>query len=430
MTSNVYDIVVLSSSPPPIASSPHHGMPSPREERVAISPSPALSFSPTRSLKKATAAASFTPSRGAAIPEGVIRGFATVGSLVRSEHFADQPRHDSTEQQLRSRRTSGGDELDNQEVLRKPPKNSGKKRTAVGGEKPKSRSRARKSTEDKQEPTQDTELRVPQATRSPFFDENHPRSPRSLTEADPKLTKSGKPRRPRTKKQDADLGGKEHAPKSQKPRAPRAKAGTSKGKTDREDTPVVSAHFCDGGSNGNVADNGSLNTSSRAQHSTLKNPATIWEIPESPEPRKRAKPRATASPEQSLDLDEAVARRRDWTPPVEAAPLLEYTNSSGKENGEGSLNNSGDFTSLLSAFTYAQPPAQRTTNVVATSTSVAITKRRRVEVSWLNSSHFRTGTLIEIYSSLKSQTTRPNLETLHRKRAKRQRRRLAQLQIL
>lgn len=384
----MYDVVVLSSSPP--AASPLHDAPSRRVAMLASSP---LAFSPPASPLRLAAGASKSNARAAPIPEGAARGFATVGSLIRSEHFTSRLDDDfDAIQQAQSRRTSQ-DITEPPLAAEKPKKRTTKKSTttttataADGSEKPKPKPRARKPKpkSEKEILDSDDELRRPpeRPTKPPFFDDDDATEPLvepAAPAADaPKLTKAGKPRKPRAKKAKAAEDGTESAPKPKKPRVTKAKAGAGKGK--QGDASLVSAHFQD------VADGGegSAARPSVEDHDTQVKPQSIWDVPGSPKPKKKAalKQRQPDPIAEGLELEEAVVRRRDWTPPPGTTIASPFTDSTGKENKTFSQNADGSFTNLLSNFAYAQSPSAQVATKSATAApgAVAATKRRRIEL--------------------------------------------------
>jgi hypothetical protein len=358
-----------------------------------------LAFSPPASPPRPTTGASKTNTRADPIPEGAVRGFATVGSLVRSEHFTSRLDDDfDTIQQAQLRRASQVT-TEPTPTVEKPVKRSTKKVTATttttadGSEKPKPKPRARKPKpkSHKEILDSDDELTCPaqRPTKSPFFDE---KTSEPLVEAAAEaanalqLTKSGKPRKPRVKKQQSEQGEVESAPKPKKPRLTKtkAKAGAGKdGKAKGNDTSLVSAHFPEEADKG---DRSVTRPSVEAQDTHIEYPS-IWEVPESPRPKKKAAPKQRQPDPiaEGLELEEAVVRRRDWTPPPDTTIPSPFTDSAAKENKTLTHDADGTFTSLISNFTYAQSPsAQVTAKSTNTSTDVAAaTKRRRIEVSLL-----------------------------------------------
>jgi hypothetical protein len=342
-----------------------------------------LLFSPLSSPKETAIGASKTNFRAAPIPEGAVRGFATVGSLIRSEHFTSRLDNDLPEiQQAQSRRGSietTEEPTKSTKATKKPPKRPAttKKAAAEGGEKPKAKPRARKPKADKETSAiDDPELPRP-PTRSPLFDLDTPEAPK---EDAPKLTKSGKPRKPRAKKQKDEDGDAEAVAKPKTTRVTKPKV-VKNGKAQREDAPVVSAHF----RNDAAKYEEPITNAAGPRTSEEIQDASIWDVPQSPRPKKKkaAPKRQSLDPvTEDLDLEEAVVRRRDWTPPPETLIPSPYTNSTGKENKVLRQNDDGTFSNMLSNFTYAQSPsAQHVTKEASATTEVmAATKRRRVEL--------------------------------------------------
>ncbi|CAN9224960.1 unnamed protein product [Alternaria alternata] len=344
-----------------------------------------LSLSPPGSPLRPTIDASRNSARAAPIPEGAVRGFATVGSLVRSEHFTSRLDDDfDAIQGAQSRRTLQA-AIESESVVEKPTGRSTKKTATTtateGSEKPKPKPRARKSKpkSDKEILDSDDELRRPpeRPTKSPFFDENTLEPPvEAAVEAAnaPKLTKSGKPRKPRAKKQKPGEEGAESAPKPKKPRVTKAKAGAGK------DASLVSAHFPEEADKGETS---GTRPSIQVQDTHAEYPS-IWEVHESPRLKKKAAPRQRQPDPiaEGLDLEEAVVRRQDWTPPPDTTVPSPFTDSAGKENRTLAQNADGTFTNLLSNFAYAQSPSAQVTakSTNADTEVVAATKRRRIEL--------------------------------------------------
>ncbi|KAF1846193.1 uncharacterized protein K460DRAFT_355904 [Cucurbitaria berberidis CBS 394.84] len=393
MAGNSYEIVILSSSPPAAElyapSSPPNGYPATR--RVAMSPSSHLAFSPPVSPRRRIAGASKTNLRAAPIPDGAVRGFATVNSLIRSEHFANQLYDNLTEgQHAQSRRGSLEAAEGDVPASKKPRGRPTKKSTAGDSDKTKPKPRRRKATADKANTACDPELRLPASTKSPFFAEQDTEpqiEPQNETaEITPGLTKSGKPRKPRAKKQKAESAETAQEPKLKKPRVTKVKAAAKDGKLQRDDASLVSAHFRDNANRGEDQAANELGTlkSVEAQNMDVESTST-WEVPPSPQPKNKApsKKRPSNPMEEALHLEEAVARRRDWTPPPQdTAVITPFTDSVGKENKHSAQDTNGTFTHMLSNFAYAQSPSAPTMVEAAGSItkSMGLTKRRRVEL--------------------------------------------------
>lgn len=365
MAGKEYTIVVLSSSPPvpDVYNSPHYAAPT---RRVAMPPSSPFALSPPSSPRRNPPGALTSGSRAVPIPENATRGFATVSSLVRSEHFAQHIDDDFVEvEQVQSRSVSPEGTCEGTAAVKVPRKNATKNATAI----PKPRARKPKADKevDKDTVSHDPELRLPRTTKSPFFED--PSAQRTLeipTEpaaAAPKLTKSGKPRKPRVKKEKIENGDAE--PKRKKTRVTKPKAAAKAGKAQREVADVVSAHF----------------PTDKDQENADVQGKSIWEVPRSPPTRQKSlsKQRPPDPTVERLDLEEAVTRRRDWTPPRDTVALSPSTNSTGEEEKPMSTDTTkGTFTHLVSNFTYESPTAYATSNV--TKAASGVTKRRRVEL--------------------------------------------------
>ena len=394
MAAKEYTIVVLSSSPPvpapdvDVCSSP----PPPSgsvaaTRRAAMPPSSPFAFSPPSSPRKHLGGALTSGSRAVPIPEKAARGFATVGSLVRSEHFAQQPIEHVTEKQQDQRRTGSRDATEEGGVgvgvgvpARKTTKRAASNAAATDIAKPKPKPRARKTKGDKEaesKNTLDPELRLPRSTRSPFFGntEEAQTVAKDLTVAAadaPKLTKSGKPRKPRAKKADLTSGDTE--PKPRKTRTTKAKAKAAAG---QENAQLGCA---------DVVPNHHVQPSEDGQAGST----SIWEVPQSPSSALGAsnqQPPDSLAPD--LQLGEAVSRRRDWTPPRDTVAPSPSTLSTGKENRPLPA----EFTHLVSNFTYESPTSRTTTTTTTMTTSItpteaavkptSATKRRRAQLAEL-----------------------------------------------
>ncbi|KAF1833846.1 hypothetical protein BDW02DRAFT_630879 [Decorospora gaudefroyi] len=365
MAGHMYEVVVLSSSPP--AASPPQA---PSSRRVAMPPLSPLAFSPPASPLRPTTGASKPNRRVAPIPEGAVRGFATVGSLVRSEHFTSRLDDGSTEsieiQAAQERRGSLDVTEETTVAIKKPQKRAAKKAAADGLEKkpkPKPRARKPKPKSDKEIADSDDELRRPplRPTKSPFFNNEETAEPAIETADAPKLTKSGKPRKPRAKKQKVEDVAAEAAAEPKKTSVAKSKSGKA-GKTGKAQRAPKSVE---------------------AQE-TVTGDASIWDIPQSPCPEKKSAPkqRLPDPVAEGLELEEAVLRRQNWTPPRNTAIPLPMTHATDKENRTLTQNADGTFTTLVSNFAYAQPPSAQITGKAASSTTelMAATKRRRIEL--------------------------------------------------
>ncbi|KAH6055083.1 structure-specific endonuclease subunit SLX4 [Parastagonospora nodorum] len=390
-----YDIVVLSSSPPAhdlyAPSSPLNGSPISPPRRVAMPAAPLPALSPSASPRRNTSGASALGSRKADIPPDAIRGFATVGSLVRSEHFAQHFDDDiAGKDQEQSRKKSPEDVGNIAATKKKPGKRAATTSTADGEAKPKPKPRARKpKAADEEAVIIDPELRLPAAKVSPFFAAEG--APAAIEPSDepvvdvPKLTKAGKPRKPRAKKEN--VGGEEAVPKPKRTRVTKPKAAKAKaGGKSQEEACVESAHFRKSEDTGDETVAGVLATRKSATTENVgSGEASIWDVPQSPKPKKKRAPKKPPPDPviNNLELDEAVSRRRDWTPPRDTAIPSPFTDSVGKENKQIEPDaDNGGFTHMISNFAYAQAlPAQVASTVADSATgTMAATKRRRIEL--------------------------------------------------
>ena len=347
-------------------------------------PSSPFDLSPPSSPREKSHCVLTSGSRAAPIPEKATRGFATVSSLVRSEHFAQQLDDDFAEiQQALSRRESLEGTEEGAAAAKKPKKRATKTVTTIEGEKPKPKPKGQNQKADKELDNNNTildpELRLPRTTRSPFFenagDQTTTGTTTEPTANAPKLTKSGRPRKPRAKKEKPENGNTE--PKPKRTRVTKPKAAAKAGKAEPEAADVVSAHF--------PVDKYQVNntTEVRVQVEADGRDASMWEVPQTPRSRQKApKQRPTDPLAGGLDLEEAVSRRRDWTPPRDTTAQSPSTISTGKENRpltRGAM--TGNFTHLISNFTYESPTPKVTNNTATPAEATkGITKRRRVEL--------------------------------------------------
>lgn len=381
MAGKEYTIVVLSSSPPALDAfySPRHAAPA---RRVAMPLSSPFASSPPASPRKHTSGALASGPRAAPIPEKAAKGFATVSSLVRSERFAQQSEDVSVEVHQASPTKGSLDGVEEVAVLaKKPRKRSTKNAAGADGEKPKPKPRSRKPKADKElevnNTTVEPELRIPPPRDPPSFGIAEAQTtvePPSETAADaPKLTKSGKPRKPRAKKEKVDNG--DTVPKPRKTRGTKPRVAAKAGKVPGEDADVVSNHF--------PVDKDQANTTSNPAGPIDEQAESIWELPKSPPAEKKsAKRKSSDLILEGLELDEAVSRRRVWTPPRDTINQSPATGSTGKENRPLAPGTSyGTFASLVTNFTYESPTvkvASRAT--MPKETDPGMTKRRRVEL--------------------------------------------------
>lgn len=391
MAGKEYTIIVLSSSPPApdVYKPPHYAAPT---RRVAMPPSSPSALSPLSSPRISNPSELPSGSRAASIAKETTKAFATVSSIVRSEDFAQQLDAEATDaQQVPS---LGGPLKSTEEKnvdVKKPRERATKKATVVDGEKPKPKPRGRKpkagNEVNNDNVSPNSELRLPRARnvrKSPFFESAEARTTDCTTTEPvpphvPKLTKSGKPRKPRAKKEKPGTRDTEPEPRLKKVRAVKAKTVAQAGKVVRESADVTSAHFP-------IDKDDATNTVIVATGSTRRADAhdgSIWDVPRSPQSRQKGpKRRSPDSLAEGLGLEEAVSRRRDWTPPSDTTAQSPSTVSTGKEN-RPLVNDTRDglFTNLVSTFAY-DLPSTKASSETATSTAAtsSITKRRRVEL--------------------------------------------------
>ncbi|KAJ4368711.1 5'-flap endonuclease [Didymella sp. IMI 355093] len=345
-------------------------------------PSSPFALSPPSSPRKHTPDALTSGSRAASIPEKATRGFATVSSLVRSEHFAQQVDDGfARELQAQSRKSSAEGTGEGSVPVKKARKRSTKSATAADGEEPKPKPRGRKPKADRElendNTTTEPKLRLPPARKSPFFENAEPQTtietPAEPAADAPKLTKSGKPRKSRAKKENADDGAAE--PKPRKARVTKPKAAGKAGKAPRKAADVVSTPFSVDKDQANAVSNGDAAVDAQA--------TSIWDLPQSPQAEQRSAKRNSPDPVlDGLDLDEAISRRRDWTPPRDTVAQSPSTVSTGKENRPVTRDaTTGTFTNLITNFTYESPTAKVVSNITIPKKAVpSVAKRRRVEL--------------------------------------------------
>jgi hypothetical protein len=377
MAPSTFDIVVLSSSPPDNARASANGAapqslsPSPlNTHRVGMSALSPLQLSPLASALRKSTGALKSGSRAATVPEGALRGFATARSLVadcdddellefdwgldRTETAKDGPDQGTTQPRKRSEKAAAA--------------GSG---AEVPKPKPKPKPRARKSKTDK-----DGDITKPATTckraNAPTTSLHFPNAATidSVEASDdpPSKAKVTKPRKPRTKKTPVD-GEIQTTIKKTRITKPRGSIKTTKAAQENT-AEVLSAHFRD--------------TADADKHNTaLIGDGTIWDVPLSPSGKKTSVPKQRPPDDQPLELDEAVIRRRDWTPIRDTELLHTITNSSEKENQCTEIQTGkGSFTSLLSDYSYARSElaSDATTSKTSISEGTGVMKRRRVEV--------------------------------------------------
>ncbi|KAF3038680.1 5'-flap endonuclease [Didymella heteroderae] len=347
-------------------------------------PSSPFALSPPTSPRKHTPGALNSGSRAAPITDKATRGFATVSSLVRSEHFAQQLHDDSAESRGAQSRRGSAESIEKVSApTKKSRQRAAKDSTVADGEKPRPKPRGRKPKANKELESNSTntlepELRLPPTRKSPFLENGEAQTtvetPAEPTADAPKLTKLGKPRKPRAKKK-VDDGVTESEPKSRKARVTKPKAAAKAGKASREDADVASTHFS--------VDKDQVNADSKTEGAANPKATSIWDMPQSPRAEQNVLKRKSPDPVlDELDLDEAVSRRRDWTPPRDTVAQSPSTGSIGKENRPMTREaTTGAFTSLITNFTYESPTVKVASNTTMSKEAVlGMTKRRRAEL--------------------------------------------------
>ncbi|KAF2177084.1 hypothetical protein K469DRAFT_742694 [Zopfia rhizophila CBS 207.26] len=380
-----FDLVILSSSPPPSSgvAIPKDSPPS-NQQRVKVATFSPAQPSPLGSPIRQASDALKSDSRAVPIPDGAVAGFATAGTLVKSHHYSLELGNEFGEiQQAQSRRNSlqSIGEADNG---RKKPRKRSTKSTAKNGEPAAKKPRARKSKANKDGDLQDARSRKKGLTTSPYF--APPALPTNEAEIPPNeeypvpKAKVSKPRKLRAK-ENAEKD--EAQTKSNKARVtkPKGAAYSAEDEPKRKTTGTVSAHF-------QSRWNSRKDTPTSALDET-SNPGlednSIWEVPSSPRHGKTT----SKSQEQvgingkSLELDEAVARRKDWTPIKDSGSSGVLVDSAFKENDPMVLqSDKGTFTNLLSSFAHAQNSEMQN---IGPSRPIlhegaAVMKRRRIEL--------------------------------------------------
>jgi hypothetical protein len=371
-----FDLVLLSSSPP--ASSNGASLlatPPSNQQRVAMPASLPTPLSPLGSLSTKRSGALNSGSRAAPVREGAVRGFATASSLLKS-HRIDLEVLDL--QHARAPRISRSNSEEGAHGTKKPRKRSTE--TAGTGDavepKPK-KPRARKAKADKDEEVHNVDNRTPAHTTSSYFATNAP--PETIeppSEQPAANTKTTKPRKPRAKKaSDTD----DDNTVLKKPRISKAKVGAikSRAKPQRKGTVQTSEHFQ------TIAIEGDNKGATDIHHGEKGNVTTedpIWDVPKSPGRKRKAPPKQRPSDDlkEPLQLDGAVARRRDWTPTKDTAIHSGAVGGANTEDTSISLDlESGAIPTLLTSYTFTNPeqPVKTTPNLPPHE-YVGMTKRR------------------------------------------------------
>ncbi|KAL1596581.1 5'-flap endonuclease [Paraconiothyrium brasiliense] len=322
---------------------------------------------------------------------GVERGFATARSLLADIDINSRGLN-AIEEALESTRAPTGPE--NTIKASKPRKRAPKTKAADAGKnaekpKPKANPRGRKpKTTDAEQPAGDASNAGTTITTSSHF----ARLPATDVAASTRESvapalelKISKPRKSRAKKATTDDSEIQSTIKKAKVTKPRATRVTKK--TQEEAAGVVSAHFRphDPGDDAVGTDQGKIihvgTLDSRIDE------ASIWDVPLSPSRRKGSLKQRPADLGLPLDLDEAVSRRRNWTPPPDSLRQEVLTSSTGKENRP--VQEKESFTNLVSGYSYARLDNQSEASTTKPNSTevVGAMKRRRVELVDLPVNH-------------------------------------------
>lgn len=391
MAGATYDIVVLSSSPPDSHDAAPPAPASPAERRVATPPSPLLSSSPLLSPRGATSGALRSGSRAAPVPTGTERGFATARSLLADININDRGLS-AIEEALEHARAPTGP-ANTIKASNPPRKRAPKVRNASGlADKPKAtakpRGRKAKATSAELVTGRVSNLEATDATTSSHFatvpaaDATAPT--RETAKSPSELQPAKAPRKPRAKKAATGDCGAQTTIKRTRITKPRASTKTAK-KAQEAAAEVLSAHFRARGTGDDAVDSRQTHVANSGFQNPQTSDASLWDVPLSPSTRSNGPPKQRPpDADLSLDLDAAVSRRRDWTPPPESVHQEILSGSVGKENRPDAIGLGKEgFTSMLSGYSYAHSAVQSVqlaSNSVSSEAPAAM-KRRRVEVS-------------------------------------------------
>ncbi|KAF2010562.1 hypothetical protein BU24DRAFT_427682 [Aaosphaeria arxii CBS 175.79] len=356
-----FDLVLLSSSPPTTSNDVRQrSTPPSNQQRVAL-PAPSPPLLPTNASSMAQLSGALrSGSRAALIPEGAVTGFATAGSLFRSHHF-DLTTEDSPPPPAATSRRAKYQEDDQKPTRpRKQPskaKAKAKAKTDADSIEPKPRKgRTRKVKETNRDG-------LPAApTTSSHFPIVEP----SITDSAPvecaapaPKAKPTKPRKPRAVKEpNADnVGENEAGTKTDKAKRSRKSVKTQKGS-------VVSEHF------GNLVQQVGLSCDGKEP---LGVASAVQEAPPL---------QATNNCNENLEVEEAVARRRDWTPVKDTIPeIQDHCNEPSIRVESGLPVQTNSFSSMLTSFAVETLEARDTADGTSkNSKSTTSTRKRRVEL--------------------------------------------------
>jgi hypothetical protein len=324
------------------------------------------------------------------VPEGAARGFASAASLVKSHHFGGELiQEPAAKPNSQSRRSSVQYSYATEQASEKPRKRATKAATQDDGAEPTpKKTRARKPKANKDEHMQETASPAAAPTTS-FQSANAPAielpsEPLDSTAAPFGYTKLGKPRKRRAPKEKSENRETQTTIPKAKITKPRSVSKSTEKKV-RKATEAVSSHFANGV--GNTELSHSIGTENSAgTHITAEGNNSIRDISVSPRRERAALVRNQKQTEQSLDLEKADLRRRDWTPTKDTSRNEAIAESTGKENQSTITHGeSVTFLKLVSNFSY--PHLETQVPVIPRaplSVSTGVTKKRRVEVRYLH----------------------------------------------
>ncbi|KAF2110886.1 hypothetical protein BDV96DRAFT_603499 [Lophiotrema nucula] len=363
-----FELLVLSSSPPPIAPSPRfatpHTPPNGQQQRASMAAYSPVHMGEGQGKRRNSSGALKSGSRAAAIPDGVSRGFATAAQLVRSHHFSlDVDRDVEETQALQPRKGSVDLQEEKLEAAKNPRKRAIKAKDSDAPGEPKvKKPRGRKPKDAAQAGVNTTAPRpsVMIAT-SEYFATAIPEPP-AAPEPPPeqvdtvtdKPKKPTKPRKPRVKKDNpTEAQTREVKPKKTRIRKPKDDTDVAN-KGRRKSTGEVSTHFAKEQAEPTI-------TRRKEVQDSEDEAEIIWDVPVSPKPAKQRpqKRRPPDKPPEPLELDEAVTRRRNWTPPRDTRGLVAHPAPVSEDHvSPANAPSKGPFDGGLLDFAYAQPELQ------------------------------------------------------------------------
>ncbi|KAJ4351889.1 5'-flap endonuclease [Didymosphaeria variabile] len=329
-------------------------------------------------------------SRTAPVPVGVGRGFATARSLLADIDINDRGLN-AIEEALESRRAPTGPE--NTTKASKPRREATKAKTVDAREnvvkpKPKANPRGRKpKATGAEQPTGDVSTAGTATTISsrfmilPATDAAASTREHAAAALEPKPAKARKPRAKKATTDDSEIQTTIKRAKVTKPRATQAKKKAQKA------AEVVSAHFRSRGTGDDATGIDQENATNGGNLDSRIDEASMWGVPLSPSRSKGPPKQRPPDPGLPLDLEEAVIRRRNWTPPPDSVRQELFTSSTGKENRP--IREKESFTSMLSGYSYARldDHSEASTTKPTSNEVIGAIKRRRVELVDLPVNH-------------------------------------------